>query len=146
MKIINLYNIRVNKNFLLSSLSDKKIENAKKYINRYNRIDKPIVLNDGVLVDNYARYIAAYLMGIHEVPYVELQEMSYVVGKFAYSDKKYTWKNDRYIDVEVGDKVLVKVKYRNEKKLQVIEVVDIFKSDSFDLYNKHKSIVKKVSN
>lgn len=71
MNIMNLYNVKVTKEFLLSDVSEKKIEKQKKYIKEYGRIGKPIVLNNGVLVDGYTRFIAAYLMGLHDIPYVE---------------------------------------------------------------------------
>lgn len=71
MNIMNLYDVKVTKEFLLSDVSEKKIEKQQKYIEKYGKIDKPIVLNNGVLVDGYTRFIAAYLMGLHDIPYVE---------------------------------------------------------------------------
>lgn len=72
-RIMNLYNIKISKEFLKSNVSDKKIEKAKDYIKKHKKIDKPIVVNNnGVLMDNYTRLIAAYLMGLHEVPCVEV--------------------------------------------------------------------------
>lgn len=147
MKTIKLSDIKIHKDFLESKTNYGKVLNAVNYIRKHGRIDKPIVLNHGVLVDNYARYLAASSQKLSEVPYVELQQMNYIIGKFDYNNKEYTWKNDRCIDIEVGDRVLVKIKNKDKKIKNVyVTVVGIFSSDSLDLYNKHKSVVKKVVN
>lgn len=142
MKTISLDKIKISKNFTESKPSDSKVEKAVKYFEANGRLDKPIVLNNGVLVDNYARYLAAKLKGLHEVPYVELQEMSYIVGK--HNRKEYIWKNDRNIDVEIGDRVLVRIKHNDKNKKACVTVVNVFYSDDLALYNKHRSVVKKI--
>lgn len=143
MRTINLSDIIISENFLKSNPNDKKIKKVIKYIKKHGKIDKPIVLNNGVLVDNYVRYLASKINGLQEVPYVELQQMNYIIGKFDNCDKEYIWKNDMGVNIKVGDNVVVCVKHGGSKNKKVyVNVVDIFSSDSLDLYNKHKSIVK----
>lgn len=146
MRTVNLSDIKISEEFLKTNPSNKKIEKVIKYIKKYGRIDKPIVLNNGVLVDNYVRYLAAKINGLQEVPYVELQQIDYVVGKFDNCDKEYTWKNDKGIDVNIGDKVVVNVKCDGKKKRACATVVNVFSSNNLDLYNKHKSVIKKIDN
>ena len=68
---MNLYDVKVTKDFLLSHISERKVEKAKKYIEAHGKFDKPIVLNNGVLVDGYSRFLAAYSMGMRDIPYIE---------------------------------------------------------------------------
>ena len=143
MNTIKLSNIIISKDFLDSRPKDKKIEKAVKYIKIHKRPDKPIVLNNGVLVDNYARYLAAQIVGLQEVPYTELQQLSYIIGKFDGNDKEYVWKNDRCLDINIGDKVLVAVNYNGFPKKVWVTITDVFMSDSLDLYKKHKSVIAK---
>lgn len=146
MKTIKLSDVKIHQSFLDSKVSDQKVLKAVNYIRKYGKIDKPIVLNHGVLVDNYARYLAANSQKLSEVPYVELQQMSYINGKFDNNEKEYTWKNDKNIDIKVGDRVLVKIKNKDKKTKKVyVTVVNIFQSDNLYLYNKHKSVIKKLT-
>lgn len=148
MKVINVYDIKISDDFAKTKPKIKKIKNAMYYIDKHKTIDKPIVLNNGVLVDRYSRYLASINKKIYEVPFVELQDMIYIVGKFNNCQKEYVWKNDKNIDVEIGDKILVKSSNRNnDENIRVcVTVVDKFQSDSLELYNKHKSVIKKISN
>lgn len=144
MKYINLYNVKISDSFLKSKPSAKKLMKAIKYFEKYGRIDKPIVLNNGVLVDGYIRYLVADIKGLEKVPYVELQQMSYIVGVFDGNKKEYTWKNNKRIPIDIGDKVCVKVKGKDGKiQKPHVTVIDIFSSDSLELYRKHNSVVKK---
>ena len=145
MKTIKLCDIKIRDDFMQTKPSVKKVNKALRYIERFNKIDKPIILNDGVLVDSYSRYLAAVIKGMREVPCVELQEMNYIVGKFDNSNKEYVWKNDRNVNVKVGDKVLVESRNVNKSKTKqlYVNVVDIFLSDSLELYNKHRRVIKK---
>lgn len=143
MKTIKLCNVKISEAFLHSNISKKKVEKAIRHIEKYGKVDKPIILKNGVLVDGYSRFLASKLKGIQEVPYMELQDMKYVVCKFNNDGKEYVWKNDRNIDVKVGDSVIVE----NRNKRRAIAIVyDIFLSDSLNLYKKHKSIIKKCNN
>lgn len=152
MKTINYFNtidldeIIIHGSFVKHSPNKNKINKAIKYLKKYKHIDKPVVLNNNVLVDGYTRYLAAYTLGIQKIPYVELQHMNYIVGKFDNCDKKYIWKNDLGINTSKGDKVLVSVKINNKNKLVCVNVVDTFSSNSLSLYNKHKSVIQKCIN
>lgn len=145
MKTIKLSDIQISDDFRKTPPHDRKIKKAIRYIKKFKRIDKPIVLNDGVLVDGYSRYLASITTGMKEVPYVELQEINYIVGKFDNSNKEYTWKNDSCIDIKVGDKVLVESRSvsKNKVKRLYVNVVDIFLSDSLEEYNKHRRVIGK---
>jgi hypothetical protein len=142
MKTISLDEIKISKHFLESKPRESKVEKAVRYLEKNGRLDKPIVLNKGILVDNYARYLAAKLKGLREIPYVELQEMTYIIGK--HNKKEYTWKNDRNIDIKIGDLVFVRVKHNGKIKKACVKVFNIFSSDDLDLYNKHRSVVRKI--
>ena len=144
MKTIELSSIKISNAFLNTKPSEKKVQKVLKYIEKNGRIDKQIILYNGVLVDNYIRYLAASINNFNEVPYVELREMTYIVGK--HNRKEYIWKNDRNIDIEIGDKVLVRIKHNGKNKKTCVTVVDVFSSDDLNLYNKHKSVVKKLKN
>lgn len=145
MNTISLNNIEISNDFLESKPRDSKVAKAVKYIEKNGRIDKPVVLNNGILVDNYARYLAAKIVGLQEVPYVELQQMSYIVGKFRNSGKEYIWKNDRNINIKIGDDVFVRIKYKEKTKKTCVTVTNIFLSDDLSLYNKHKSVLNKLN-
>lgn len=148
MKTIKLCDVQIREDFEQTKPSDKKIKKAEKYIRKFKRIDKPIILNNGVLVDGYSRYLAAINKYLYEVPCVELQEMNYIVGKFDNCDKEYVWKNDKNLDIKVGDKVFVKTQNIHKNKIVslYVTVVDTFQSDSLELYNKHKKVIKKLDN
>lgn len=146
MNTIRLSDIKIPKSFLNSNTKDSKVLNAIKYIKAHGKIDKPIILNKGVLVDNYARYLAANIERLYEVPYVELQHMTYIIGKFRNGNRRYMWKNDKNIDIQIGDDVVVKVQGKDGKtKKAIVTVVGVFVSDNLRLYNKHKSVVKKLN-
>lgn len=146
MNTIKLSDIIIQKDFLDSKTKSFKIEKIIKYYKKHKRLDKPIVLNSGILVDKYARYLAAKIIGLQEVPCVELQKMSYIVGKFDNNNKEYIWKNDAGFNINIGDKVLVKVKSNGEYKNVSVTVINLFNSDSIELYNKHKSVVSVLNN
>lgn len=146
MNTIKLSDVKICDDFARTPPTDRKIKKAVRHIEKFKKIDKPIVLNDGVLVDGYSRYLAAIVKGMREVPCVELQDINYIVGKFDNSNKEYTWKNDKNIDINIGDKVFVKTNNIDKNKIVTlyVTVTDIFESDSLELYNKHKSVIGKI--
>lgn len=145
MKTIKLCDVNIREDFIKTKPKHQKILKVREYIEKHKTIDKPIVLLNGVLVDGYARYLASVEKELYEVPYVELCTMNYIVGKFEHCKKEYVWKNDKGIDIQIGDKVMVKTFNNNKDKLvcKYVTVVDIFWSDSLDLYKKHKRVIKK---
>ena len=146
MNTIKLCDIKISDDFTKTKPSKAKIEKALNFIDKFNRIDKPIILKDGVLIDGYARYLAATIKGFKEVPYMELRDMNYIVGKFNNGKKEFIWKNNKGINIKIGDKVFVRVKNKNGiSKIVYVIVVNMFKSDNIDLYKKHKSVIKKVN-
>lgn len=138
MNFIKLYDVKIKKEFLESNVSERKVNKAKKYIRQNGHVDEPIILNGGVLVDGYTRFLAAYQMGWKWIPYVELEHISYIIGKFDGSNKSYIWKNDRYVDISIGDKVIVKSKHNNS----CVTVIGMFKHNDIDLYRQHKSVIR----
>lgn len=143
MNKIKLTDIKISKEFQYSNPSQKKIDKALKFISRYKRIDKPIILIDGMLVDGYTRYLAAQTVGLLKIPFIELNELIYIVGQFNNNKKEYIWKNDKFLDINIGDNVLVKVKQKDRYKNVNVQIVNIFSSNDLKLYNKHKSVIKK---
>lgn len=145
MKTIKLCDIKIRDDFMSTPPSDKKIKKAVRHIEKFKRIDKPIILNNGVLVDGYSRYLAAGIKGLQEVPYLELQEISCIVGKFDNSNKEYTWKNDKNIDIKIGDRVIVESRNITKNKVLnlCVTVVDVFSPTSLEEYKKHRRVIKK---
>lgn len=162
MNMIKVSDVIVPKVFKESQPKDYKLSRIRNFVMKHGRLDKPIVVNsDRVLTDNYIRYLVAVEQGLEEVPFMYAQEyrekskfnpkecptITYVVGKFYQCDKEYVWKNDKDLNIEVGDKVLVvsKDKYRKKISRAVVTVVDIFKSNN-PAYLKHRSVVKVIHN
>ena len=162
MNTIKVSDIIVPKVLKESQPKDYKLSRIRNFVLKHGRLDKPIVINyDKVLTDNYIRYLVAVEQGLGEVPFMYAQEyrekvkfapkeyptITYVVGKFYRYDKEYVWKNDKNLNIEIGDKVLVvsKDKYRKKINRAVVTVVDIFKSNN-PAYLKHRSVIKVIHN
>lgn len=152
MDKINISKIIIPEALSKSKPSKLKLNNVKAYYAEHGEFDKPVILTkDNILIDNYIRYLAAAQLGINEIPYFETQECSgqsmvmYVVGKFPNCEKEYTWKLLKNIDINAGDKVLVKTKTADKVKTvnRVVTVVRIFQSDSPQLL-RHKPVIKKI--
>lgn len=149
MNTIKLSEVKISEEFLSCNPRMKKFEKVTDFITKHNKIDKPLVLKNGVLVDNYIRYLAAKNYGLQKVPYVELNEMTYVVGRFPNSEKPYIWKNDKGLNINIDDNVIVRNNFKKGGKSiknVCVKVVGIFPSSDLGLYNKHKSVVKKLNN
>lgn len=156
MKTIKISDIIIPSGFDSSKPKKEKLDKVKKYVVEYGKLDKPIILKDNVLVDNYIRYLVAKEVGMEEVPYITTQEykeknpqknlpVTYIVGKFKRCSKEYTWKLTKDIPIAVGDRVLVKSKAKfGNKNRGVVTVVSIFTSNKPELL-KHKSVIKKLN-
>ncbi len=155
MKTIELSKIIVPESYMKSTPNPNKIRSALQYAKENRKLDKPIVLQGNMVVDNYIRYLVAKELNLREVPYVTSQEyreelnktqdMNYVVGEFYNCQKQYMWKNPKRLKVSVGDKVLVQSKDKFNKKsgTSVITVVKIFNSSNQKLL-RHKNIIRVV--
>ena len=158
LKTINVSEIIIPKEFERTIPRKDKLEKIYKYVKAFGNIDKPIVLKENnVLADNYARYIVAKELGMTDVPYITTQEyieenpertlrMTYVVGKFNGNAKEYTWKLNKELDINIGDKVLVKTKRYNGKgtTTEIVTVVNTFTSNNPSLL-RHKSVIGKIT-
>lgn len=151
MRTIKVSEVIIPKEFTQSTPRSDKIERVKNYVEKHNTIDKPIVVNsDGVLTDNYVRYLVANQCGLEEIPCitqedkVERPPVTYIIGMFRNCHKKYTWKNTRGIPVKVGDDVLVVSDTKNGRKKVVVTVVDITQSTDAAML-KHKPMIKNLS-
>lgn len=109
MRTIKVSEVIIPKEFTQSTPRSDKIERVKNYVEKHNTIDKPIVVNsDGVLTDNYVRYLVANQCGLEEIPCitqedkVERPPVTYIIGMFRNCHKKYTWKNTRGIFIIYG--------------------------------------------
>lgn len=155
MKTIKLSEIKVPESFKNSIPNPEKIQKVFDYVKENGKLDRPIVLHNDTIVDNYIRYIVACAIGLTEVPYISKQEyhkelyqsdkINYVVGVFYNCNKEYTWKNPKGIPVNVGDKVLVysKDKYNKKSGTSVITVVNTYNSTNQKLL-RHKNIIRIV--
>lgn len=154
MNTIMLSDIIVPKSFTQTKPSEQKMDAVRKYVEEHGEIDKPIVIDGRMLTDNYVRYLIAVEFGMEKVPYITAQEYreqrivntptTYIVGKFKGNDKEYTWKLTKDIDIQVGDRVLVRSKCKNGKNgNKAVTVVQVFTSDSPRML-RHKPVVKKL--
>lgn len=154
-KTIKISDIIVPQSLLDSKPNQYKIDNAMEYFNKHQELDKPVVLDGNVLIDNYVRYLVAVEKGLTELPFVSAWEykkknpesnilLSYITGIFEKDEnkKEYYWKNLYNLPIKVGDRVLVYShnKYTEEDKSEVI-VTNIFKSGKKHLL-KHKPVIK----
>lgn len=109
-----------------------------------------------MLTDNYVRYLVALENGFEKVPYITTQEyreqkvdspVTYIIGKFKDCDKEYTWKVTKNINIEVGDRVLVKSRCKDGKVrkngTKAVTVVQVFTSDNPKML-RHKPVIKKL--
>ena len=153
MDFIKLSKIVIPKSFSNNKPQESKMENVRAYVRKHGELDKPIVLDGDMLVDNYIRYLVAKEIGFREVPYIGIKEYReqnqadgnsvYIVGKFSGSDKEYTWRLTKNIDVDIGDYVLVKSRCKDGSDVAAVLVVDVFASDDPHLL-RHKPVIKKL--
>lgn len=153
MDFIKLSKVIIPKSFSDSNPQEWKLDRVRKHVKEHGELDKPIVLDGSMLVDGYIRYLVAKECDFREVPYITVREYReqnqvddnpvYIVGKFNGSDKEYTWKLTKNIDVDVGDYVLVKSRCKDGSDVAAVLVVDVFASDDPHLL-RHKPIIKKL--
>lgn len=155
MKTIVLSDIVILNMFKKTTPNKNKMDKVRKYVIENGKLDKPIVLNNKVLKDGYIRYLVAKELGFDIVPYVKSYEKSieksikfpkitYVVGKFKNNEKRYVWKlKTKDIDVNVGDRVLVRSKVHGQTKYNVVDVVKVFESSNPKLL-RHNVVIGKV--
>ena len=150
---IKLSDVIIPESFRDTHPSEKKLNRVKRFVEKYGKLDKPIVLNGNILTDNYIRYLVAVEYGMEEVPFITIKEyredktedqmpVTYIVGKFNGNDKEYIWKVTKKMDINVGDQVLVKSKF-NGKDRAAVTVAKVFTSDDTDML-RHKPVIKKL--
>lgn len=155
MKTIKLFEITVPDKFIRSVPNEKKVLKVQRHLERYHKLDKPVVLNGNVLIDGYIRYLVAIRNGMDEIPFVEALDYKkehpnsklpilYITGRFRHGKKDYYWKNDKGIPINIGDKVLVNSKNKiTGRNRGVVIVTNIFESDNPSML-RHKSVVKRI--
>lgn len=154
MDFIKLSKIIIPKSFSDSHPQEWKMDSVRSYVKEHNELDKPIILDGSMLVDGYIRYLVAKEYGFREVPFITFREyreqnqidddaVTYIVGKFKGSEKEYTWRLDKNIQIEVGDSVLVKSRCKDGSDVSAVTVVNVFTSDDPHML-RHKPIIKKL--
>lgn len=154
LNTIMLSEIIIPESFRQTQPSKHKLDKVRNYFAEHGKLDKPVVLDGCILTDNYIRYLVASEFGFEKVPYITAQEFkerkidelptTYIVGKFEGCDKEYTWKNNKNIHIEIGDKVLVRSKCKSGKNGRgIVTVVKIFTSNSINM-QRHKPVIKKL--
>lgn len=156
MCTIKIEDIIIPQVFSDSTPQEWKIDKIVDYILKNHKLDKPLVLKDKVLVDNYIRYIAAKKLNMEEVEYVSVQEykrlypqtdmpITYITGVFVKNGKEYTWKNSKEIPLSVGDRVLVfSNDTLNHKNKSIVTVSKIFQSNKPSML-RHKTVIKNLT-
>lgn len=155
MKTIKVSEIIVPDKFTQSIPNDEKVWKVQQYIEQYQKLDKPVVLNGNVLVDGYIRYLVAVRNNMDEIPFIKALDykkehpnsklpIPYITGRFRHGKKDYYWKNDKGIPINIGDKVLVNSKNKiTGRNRGVVIVTNIFESDNPSML-RHKSVVKRI--
>ena len=154
MNTIKLSDIIVPKSFECTKPNPTKLDSVRAYVKEHGKLDKPVVLDGNTLTDNYVRYLIAKECEFKKVPYITTQEyrdreidsnkpMTYIVGKFDNNDKEYIWKVIKNISLEIGDRVMVRSKGKDNHGTAVVTVTKVFTSDS-DKMLRHKPVIKKV--
>lgn len=125
---IDIKDIHIPKTFERSNCSYEKIERAAVYIRSHFANEKPIIIDrTNMLVDGYATYLAAKLIGLGRLKY-EYAVPKSIYGKFFGYSKEYVWSNPDGIEVEPGDMILVE--NRNAYALAKVTRTDYFYSKS----------------
>ena len=150
---IRLSKIVIPDSFKNSNPVEYKLNRVRVYVQEHGKIDKPIVLDGNMLVDNYIRYLVAKEFGLDEVPCISSKEYrdrknviempaTYIAAAFKNNPKEYIWRVPNGMSVEVGDMVLVRSKFADDNKA-VVTVGRVFQSDDVDML-KHKKVIKKL--
>lgn len=129
-KYIKVSDIIITDNFKASVPSIHKVDKCRKFFNKYQKIDKKILLDsDNRLLDGYIRYL---ILVENNVEYTTVNvlnenyygnETFYIFGRHPCSIKEYVWRlspeeltnMDKY---SIGKKVLVKTK-RGTKVIEI---------------------------
>lgn len=155
MRTIKVSEIVVPNSFADSIPNEEKVSKIREYVEQQGKLDKPVVLNGKVLVDGYIRYLMAVEKRMDEIPYIKALDykrehpnekipLPFITGMFKQGRKEYTWKNDKGIPIQVGDRVLVNSKNKmTGSNRGVVVVTKVFESDSPSML-RHKSVVKKI--
>lgn len=129
-----------------SKPSGTKLDKIVEYYKLHGKMDQNIVVSkDHVLLDGYARYYAAVMLGLNDIDCVvgnANERNSNPVRKYIKGKHKnghiYLWKLPIRCDPKVGDMMLVNT---NIKDRAVVEVVEVFESDDPDM-RRHKKAIK----
>jgi len=147
MTTININEIIVPKSF--SKPSEKKMDAVRRHMEKHGVLDQPVVLQGDLLVDGYVRYLVAKEYKMERIPFVQSSDLNniekptmFIVGKFKYCDKEYTWRVPSKIKIKVGDRALVDSKY-GKNGHAVVTVLKVFESEDKDMM-RHKPIIKKL--
>ena len=129
-KHIKVSDILITDDFKASVPSTHKVDQCRKFFDKYQKIDKKILLDsDNRLLDGYIRYLVLIENNVEYTTVNVLNEnyygneTFYIFGKHPHSIKEYVWRlspeeltnKDKY---SIGKKVLVKTK----KGTKVIEI------------------------
>ena len=155
MKVIKLSDVIIPNKFKDRQPSNKKLDKVRLYVDYHGELDKPLVLDGMVLTDNYIRYLVALEYGFTNLPYITIQEYresvknevsptTYIIGKFKNNNKEYVWKVPDGMNVNIGDRVLVRSKCKDGRNgVKAVTVFDVFNADSSKM-KKHKHVVKVI--
>lgn len=139
---VAIQKIIIPKEFQDIECSVYKIERAKQYIRQNNHIDKPIAVNNNlVLLDGYSRYLAAKALGLKKVPCERHEQFIY--GTFEGNPKRYIWANRNHIPIKRGDLVIVE---NRQDEFATVKVRKIFSSAIKEQCPPRKTILRKVTN
>lgn len=142
---MRITDIKVPSIFLNTPPNSKKIKKCKDYYNEHGEFDKPITISkNGILVDGYARYVAAKELGVTECPVYKQDIRLYVKGRHSVPGKMYWWmvkKQDEEAfikKVNVGDSIFVNTK----KGICPIIVTSIKARENAPIHKRIKTVVK----
>lgn len=68
-KRLPINEIIIPESFLKNRVTDRKVKKVLDYYNKHGRFDKIVLIReDGLLIDGYARYVGAKILGLDSVP------------------------------------------------------------------------------
>lgn len=140
--MVDISDILISKTFRNSPPRQEKINRSIEYYKKHGTLDEPLkLLDNNLLIDGYARYLAAKECGAKILPCIVSEPYRFIRAVHKPGGKVYTWKF-KGMDIKTGDIVLARCFTYGKIKLRPVIVTEVFdNSEETDLLNT-KSVVK----
>ena len=139
--MVDISDIFISEAFKKSPPRQEKINKNIAYYKEHGTIDEPLkLLQNDLLVDGYARYVAAKECGATSLPCIILQPFRFIKGCHVQNEKIYTWKF-KGMDIKEGDVVLVECMIQGRIKHKPVTVTKVYDSCEEDIF-KIRNVVR----